>query len=565
MDWLLKALDLRRTVGQDRVRITSLGVALSDTTHTDSYGRSWQQRVYAIPHLNVYLSSWLLPTPDGYVGFLLMAGSTQRELLNDRAMRFADLFDTSLTGTIAQWRAYLGRRNTLPRSLEGLQLDTGNTWAVRTKRFVFHAPAAMVSLSESSVLRLTLGFLPQDSQTLWDIQGVQWAPDATAKTSFALQRRIKPPGTAKPTLRTLYEDIRNRRAPYGGTADRNSSTTWRLFRVVDVPATQAGQIAADVVYTVSLSVDSPGRLNNSLLVSGQMADALQILEKGQADNSVPAPVEAVATLPVNSTTALAAFEALAERVLAGLKTNPDPDLTDSRHRHFADDIRDTLAKKRTEFQVAEPDSKNLMNDFFRQVQMVAAYWMTVKFTTSNGDIWPAFLARNDLPAAMKHGAIVQAAEQALADAQSQSTLPEARWVALAQQLSNAYVTERQNLYRERPLAESSYRQRSSACTPPAEKTAPGPKPAMAPFQPDALEYYPPADRVKGLEGAVVVAVKVSMTGCVKQLAVSGSSGAENLDEAALRYAETLSFLPAVNDGKPIAGHTVFRVRFALRE
>jgi len=85
------------------------------------------------------------------------------------------------------------------------------------------------------------------------------------------------------------------------------------------------------------------------------------------------------------------------------------------------------------------------------------------------------------------------------------------------------------------------------------------------LQPDALEYYPPADRAKGLEGAVVVAVKVSMTGCVEQLAISGSSGAETLDEAALRYAETLSFLPAVNDGKPIAGQTVFRVRFALRE
>ncbi|HEY2675985.1 MAG TPA: serine protease, partial [Steroidobacteraceae bacterium] len=71
MDLLLKGLDLRRQVGADQVRVTSLGPAKSDVSYTDAYGRKWQERVWAIPFMDAYLVGELLPTPDGYVGIVL--------------------------------------------------------------------------------------------------------------------------------------------------------------------------------------------------------------------------------------------------------------------------------------------------------------------------------------------------------------------------------------------------------------------------------------------------------------------------------------------------------------
>ncbi len=280
MDLILKTLDLRRSIGQDRIRITSLGVALTDTQQTDAYGRVWQERVYAVPFLNVYVYLWLLPTPDGYAGFTQLIGSAQRELITERALRMANLIDASYTGTVAQWQSFLSRRATLPKALTSMQLETGKTWSLRTKRFAFSVPPELVTLSDASVLQLTMGFIPQGTQTVWDIQGARWAPDANAKTSLTLMRRLKPPATAKPALRTEFDDMRNRRAPYATNIDRESSSIWRLTRVLDMPAGQPGKETADELYTVSLRADSSGRLANAAALGQQMESTVQILDRG---------------------------------------------------------------------------------------------------------------------------------------------------------------------------------------------------------------------------------------------------------------------------------------------
>ena len=70
MDIALKALNVRRAVGTDQVRVTSVGSAVSDVTTTDSFGRKWQLRVWPLPYLDAYMVAQLLPTPDGYVGLI---------------------------------------------------------------------------------------------------------------------------------------------------------------------------------------------------------------------------------------------------------------------------------------------------------------------------------------------------------------------------------------------------------------------------------------------------------------------------------------------------------------
>lgn len=51
-------------------------------------------------------------------------------------------------------------------------------------------------------------------------------------------------------------------------------------------------------------------------------------------------------------------------------------------------------------------------------------------------------------------------------------------------------------------------------------------------------------RQLGIEGVVMVKMRIDTSGCVTALAVIGSSGSDALDQAALRMAETQSFLPA---------------------
>jgi len=49
MDLLLKGYAVRRQVGSESVKVTSLGKAQWSSTHTDAYGRTWQVNVWAEP------------------------------------------------------------------------------------------------------------------------------------------------------------------------------------------------------------------------------------------------------------------------------------------------------------------------------------------------------------------------------------------------------------------------------------------------------------------------------------------------------------------------------------
>ncbi len=98
MDLALKSLDLRRAVGADQVRVTSLGPARSDNVYTDGYGRKWQERVWAVPYLDAYLVGELLPTPEGYAAIILLASSAVLPEFQDTARLLTAQFDVSYRG-----------------------------------------------------------------------------------------------------------------------------------------------------------------------------------------------------------------------------------------------------------------------------------------------------------------------------------------------------------------------------------------------------------------------------------------------------------------------------------
>ncbi len=100
MDLALKALNVRRVVGPDQVRVTSLGAAPSESLYSDSYGRKWQERVWAVPYLDVYIVSLLLPTPDGYTAVLLFTPSSLQAESKSAAHMLAGQLGVSLRGTV---------------------------------------------------------------------------------------------------------------------------------------------------------------------------------------------------------------------------------------------------------------------------------------------------------------------------------------------------------------------------------------------------------------------------------------------------------------------------------
>jgi protein TonB len=108
-----------------------------------------------------------------------------------------------------------------------------------------------------------------------------------------------------------------------------------------------------------------------------------------------------------------------------------------------------------------------------------------------------------------------------------------------------------------------YQPRKSSCPAPAIRTSGTDKPRPGALPRSLEEFYPENLRAQRVEGMVVLSLKVDSSGCVMQVAVVGSSGSDEFDEAALKWVETASFLPAERDGKPVDGTGPIAVAFKL--
>lgn len=77
--------------------------------------------------------------------------------------------------------------------------------------------------------------------------------------------------------------------------------------------------------------------------------------------------------------------------------------------------------------------------------------------------------------------------------------------------------------------------------------------------------YPREAHVRGIEGQVVVAVRISARGEALEVRVEQSSGYAVLDEAAEQFARSVRFQPARRDSTPVEADVTLPVNYRLRD
>lgn len=280
--------------------------------------------------------------------------------------------------------------------------------------------------------------------------------------------------------------------------------------------------------------------------------AAAILERGSGEGSEPAQAS-----PSNSQDQLDDYE---ERFREFAQRTDRTFGTDMRGRKASEDFRDFLAEFKAKAAAPDADHEQLTAEFTARVQALEAYWLSVTAVRSNRDIWPDFLARNGLPADTPHTGEVIEAEQALMTA-LRSGPPSEAWAKLGGRLRDAYVEERHAMKLHKPLSDADYHARLSPCPAPATGTSGSPLAKTAKMNRSPSDFYPEESRKAFLEGSVILSVRISATGCADRLAIAGSSGSEQLDDAAMRFGETMEFLPAEKDGKAVESTKEIRVTF----
>jgi serine protease Do len=235
MDLLLKGLKFPRRVGSETILVTSLGPAISDTEHLDRYQRHWRLRVWNIPYLDAQIISLYLPTPDGYAGIAQFGLRGGLDLAVEQLKFLADYVYVSYSGTLAQWRAFLARRDALPLALTNVtfERDTAGTVRFRSPRFDFDLPAAALKTADESPIQMQMTFGEAAGKPTWEIGAVYVNKDDDGKTFVGAVRQPKPGKDAGKEATGRWEDMLGGKGDFSGVRGHDSDykKTWRRSAV----------------------------------------------------------------------------------------------------------------------------------------------------------------------------------------------------------------------------------------------------------------------------------------------------------------------------------------------
>ena len=228
MDYLLKAVPLQRPVGQQLIRITSLGPAKSERSHTDVFGRKWQVRTWTMEREDVVVVSFALAVPDGYVAMMRggnsgLVADTMRDL---RAM--TSFANVSLSGSLDQWRDYLAQKALLPARLADIDIDFayGDRFRYRSNRLQLAFTRSLQGIEKDSTLLLTFGLFKDNQKLVWDVTGVALDEKKVGGQSLAVTRHIRPDPSLPDGIQNDWIRMLTRAYPYNGTVIEDAGNVY---------------------------------------------------------------------------------------------------------------------------------------------------------------------------------------------------------------------------------------------------------------------------------------------------------------------------------------------------
>jgi serine protease Do len=252
MDTLLKAEPITRQVGEESVKIVSLGEAQRDAQLIDNYQRKWQLRQWPVPFIDAVIVSLALPVPDGYIALVRIVPTSRLHAnFNDfRAM--VNFVDVSYGGTLAQWQEFDRMKDWLPSALQSIAVDfvPGQSLSYSSPRFSFSYTTALQPITLDSELFLNFDYFDDHGHTVWDIVKVLADVDAHTKTYVSVWRMMQPDSSMGDDAKSNWTKLIRRQHPYDSVV-RNENDLSSIVGVLQ----PAGTGKDAVMYSIRLQND----------------------------------------------------------------------------------------------------------------------------------------------------------------------------------------------------------------------------------------------------------------------------------------------------------------------
>jgi hypothetical protein len=219
--------NLAAAFGSESVKVTSLGKAQWTSSYTDHYGRGWQIFAWDEPWADTVLIATSLPTPQGYVAFLVPIATGFRALAVETQKLLLDYVYVALGGTLRQWQDFLAQKNAAPKALSAfkLRIDPEHAVQYRSQRCELQVSSDMVPISRDSMLWLNFNFFRDCEAVVWDVSGITLAQSAQKHNWVEAWRNSQPEATLAESFQSHWNKLQACDFPFNGTITTANGAT----------------------------------------------------------------------------------------------------------------------------------------------------------------------------------------------------------------------------------------------------------------------------------------------------------------------------------------------------
>lgn len=216
MDTLLKGFPLKRDIGVEKIRITSLGKPEKTTVWEDSLGRVWTSSLWFINFMDAYLYSHCLPYPKGVICNIDIKQNYElHHGYFDLVKQNYDEIVIGYDGEVKDWLEYFSLdKKMLPESMRAVQLTLdGDRFKLKSEHFRVSRNDG--EISQSSNLHFHFGYA--NEQTLSeDLLLFEIYPFKSESTNYRIQKYHSPGKFSDDAYQTIWSDIINNRGDFAG-------------------------------------------------------------------------------------------------------------------------------------------------------------------------------------------------------------------------------------------------------------------------------------------------------------------------------------------------------------
>ena len=236
LDLILKTGFWTRTVGPEKIKITSLGNPASSTSYTDNWQRRWKVFVWSLPYINAQMAVFALPVPDGYAIMMRMTPSmgTHDSLADMTAL--TDFFNVDYGATLAQWKEFLADPSLLPDVLKDAHIgfEYGKQFNYDGSDIAFSYPATLQPVAPDTLLAVGVGYYQDHGKYTLQTGVIQIRKNITDPDRISIKRHIAPSPDLDDNFKEAWGKLQHKQHPYDGVP-YNDGDEMDVATVINAP------------------------------------------------------------------------------------------------------------------------------------------------------------------------------------------------------------------------------------------------------------------------------------------------------------------------------------------